>query len=193
MQFQSKNINRVRVITICNIEILLQVVFRIWFCIPALHWAGNNILARVESIQSGINLQQINTGDNFLTRLWPIIILQFMKEYIDNSNLDLNYIYLQILSVIVLISQTGNGSAFTHKNKGGKNLQLTSELLEIVYIECNVYIRKWYTLLYHVIKNNRKTLLGGNVGLRDNGSLTTGTIIHVFHAGTECTVMYILY
>ena len=193
MKLQSNNLNKVRGVTICYIEILLQVVCRIWFCIPALHSAGNNICTRVESIQSGINVQQINTGDNLLTRLWPIIILQLMREYIDDSNLDLNYIDLHIFRVIELISQTGNGTAFTHKNKGGKKLQLTSELLDNVYIECNVYIRKWYTLLYHVIKNNRKTLFGGDVGLRDNGSLTTGTIIHVFRAGTECTVIYRLY
>ena len=41
----------------CYIEILLQIVFQIWFCILALHWAGNNIHARVNLIQLGINLQ----------------------------------------------------------------------------------------------------------------------------------------
>ena len=50
-----------RVLTLCVIEIILQVVFRIWFCIPALHWAGNDICAQVDSIQSGTNWQYINT------------------------------------------------------------------------------------------------------------------------------------
>ena len=41
--------------------IILQVVVRIWLCIPSMHWAGNNIHERVDSIQSGINLQYITT------------------------------------------------------------------------------------------------------------------------------------
>ena len=57
MRLQSKNINKVRVITLCYIEILCKVVFRIWFCIPDLHWAVNNIYAWVDYIQWGINLQ----------------------------------------------------------------------------------------------------------------------------------------
>ena len=59
MRFQLKNINKVRVINLYYIEIILQVVFRICFCIPAPHWAGNNIYARINSIQAGINLQYI--------------------------------------------------------------------------------------------------------------------------------------
>ena len=59
MQLQSKNLNKVRVITLCYIEILLEVLFRIQFCIPALNLAGDNIFAWVNSIQSVINLQQI--------------------------------------------------------------------------------------------------------------------------------------
>ena len=55
--FQTKNLNKVRVITICYIEILLQVVSLIWFYIPALHWGKNNICARVGLFQPGINLQ----------------------------------------------------------------------------------------------------------------------------------------
>ena len=51
MQFQSNNLNKVRVLTLYYIEILLQVVFRIWFCIPALHCTGNIICARVDFIQ----------------------------------------------------------------------------------------------------------------------------------------------
>ena len=52
MQLQSKNINKVRVVTLCYIEILLQIVFRVWFVYLTLHWAVNNIHARVNSIQS---------------------------------------------------------------------------------------------------------------------------------------------
>ena len=55
MRLQPKNLNKVRVVTLCYIEIFLQVVFQICFCIPALHWAVNNIRDRVDSIQSGIN------------------------------------------------------------------------------------------------------------------------------------------
>ena len=57
MKLQSNNLNKVRVINICYIEIILQVVFRIWFCIPDLHWELNNICAWVDLIQLGINLQ----------------------------------------------------------------------------------------------------------------------------------------
>ena len=52
-----------RVATLCYIEIILQLVFRIWFCIPALHWLGNNIHSHVNFIQLGINLQYITTRD----------------------------------------------------------------------------------------------------------------------------------
>ena len=52
-----KEYEKMRVITPCYIEILLQLVLRSWFCIPALHWAGNNIRAWFHLIQSGINLQ----------------------------------------------------------------------------------------------------------------------------------------
>ena len=61
MQLQSNNLNKVRVLTLCYIEIFLQVVLQIWLCIPALHWAGINICARVDLIQSGINLQYTPT------------------------------------------------------------------------------------------------------------------------------------
>ena len=45
IRLQSKNLNKVRVINLCYIEIILQVVFRILFYIPTIHWAGNNIRA----------------------------------------------------------------------------------------------------------------------------------------------------
>ena len=51
-----KNLNKVRVITICYIEILFQVVFIIWFLYTALYWAGNNIHSWVDLIQLRINL-----------------------------------------------------------------------------------------------------------------------------------------
>ena len=59
MNLQSNYLNTVRLINLFYIEIILQVVFIIWLYIPALHWAGNNIGAWVDSIQSGINLQYI--------------------------------------------------------------------------------------------------------------------------------------
>ena len=61
MLLQSYNQNKVRVITLCYIEILLEVVFRIWFLYPALYWAGNNIHDRVDLIKLGINLHYIPT------------------------------------------------------------------------------------------------------------------------------------
>ena len=65
MWLKSNNLNKARLITLCYIEILLQVVFMIWFLYPALYKPGNNIHARVDLIQSGINLQYIpkNYGD----------------------------------------------------------------------------------------------------------------------------------
>ena len=62
MRLQPTNLNKVRVINICYIENLFQVVFRIFFCIPAQHWAQNNICAQVYKIQSGINLHYIPTS-----------------------------------------------------------------------------------------------------------------------------------
>ena len=61
MWLKSKNLNEVRLINLCYNEIRLQVVFRIWFYIPALHWAGNVFCDWVDYIQSGINLQYIPT------------------------------------------------------------------------------------------------------------------------------------
>ena len=64
MHFQSNNLNKVRLFALllyAILEILLQVVFRILFFITVLYWSGNNILARVDFIQSGINLQYITT------------------------------------------------------------------------------------------------------------------------------------
>ena len=52
MWLQSNNINKVREVTVLYIELILQVVFRIWFLYPALYWAGDNIHARVDSLQS---------------------------------------------------------------------------------------------------------------------------------------------
>ena len=52
-------------------EILLQLVFPIWFYIPVMYWAGNNILARVNSIQSGINLKCIPKTYSLLSK-WAI-------------------------------------------------------------------------------------------------------------------------
>ena len=49
-------------VNLCYIKILIQILFQIWFCIPALHWAGNNIYAQLDLIQSGINLQYITKG-----------------------------------------------------------------------------------------------------------------------------------
>ena len=40
-----------RVVTLCYIGILFQVVSRIWFLCPALYRTGNNVLAWVDSIQ----------------------------------------------------------------------------------------------------------------------------------------------
>ena len=40
MQLQSKNLNKSEGVTLYYLEILLQGVFRIWFCIPALGLAG---------------------------------------------------------------------------------------------------------------------------------------------------------
>ena len=57
MWLQPKNLNKLRVITIFYIEIILQVLFRVWLFIPALNWAGNNIRAQVDLIQLGIKLQ----------------------------------------------------------------------------------------------------------------------------------------
>ena len=37
---------------LCYIEIIFQVVFRIWFLYPELYWEGNNIHAWVDSIKS---------------------------------------------------------------------------------------------------------------------------------------------
>ena len=65
MLLQSKNLNKMRVITLCYIEILLQVAFQILFCIPSLHWAVNIICAWVDLIQSGIDLQYIPTPPLF--------------------------------------------------------------------------------------------------------------------------------
>ena len=48
-----------RVVNILYIEIIIQVVFRIWFFITDLHWEGDNILAWVDFIQLRINLQYI--------------------------------------------------------------------------------------------------------------------------------------
>ena len=59
-QLQSKNLNKVRYFALllyAIFEILLQVLFRIWFYIPILYWENNNILARFDLIQLGINLQ----------------------------------------------------------------------------------------------------------------------------------------
>ena len=59
-QLQSKNLNKVRYFALllyAIFEILLQVLFRIWFYIPILYWEKNNILARFDLIQLGINLQ----------------------------------------------------------------------------------------------------------------------------------------
>ena len=54
----NNNLNKVRLITIWYIEILFKVVFIIRLCIPDLHWVGNHICARVDKIQSGINLHR---------------------------------------------------------------------------------------------------------------------------------------
>ena len=40
MRLQSKNLNKVRMITLCYIEILLQVVFLIWFLYPCYALGG---------------------------------------------------------------------------------------------------------------------------------------------------------
>ena len=82
MRLQSKNINKLGVITPCYIVILLQVVFRIWLCIPDMHWAGNNICAWVDSIQSGINLKYIPIPSPLQSKL---IIITYKKK--QNINL----------------------------------------------------------------------------------------------------------
>ena len=43
------------------IEIILQIVCRIWILCLTLYWAGNNIIDQVDLIQSRINLQYIRT------------------------------------------------------------------------------------------------------------------------------------
>ena len=48
-------------ITLCYIEILYQLVFQIWFCVPYLHWGGGNFHARGNFVKLGINLQWILT------------------------------------------------------------------------------------------------------------------------------------
>ena len=78
MWSQKKNLNTLRVITLCHIEILIQVVFLIWFCIPALHWTENNICFRVDLIQSGINLQY-NPTPLSLWSMWTITTYKKQK------------------------------------------------------------------------------------------------------------------
>ena len=51
MWLQSKNLNKVGVITLWYIEVLLEIVLLIWFLYPSLHWSGGNIHARVYLIQ----------------------------------------------------------------------------------------------------------------------------------------------
>ena len=74
MRLQPKNLNKVRVINLCYIKILLQVVFQIWFLYPALYWLGNNTHARVDSIQSCLGWFD-STGNQFTvdyySNYWP--------------------------------------------------------------------------------------------------------------------------
>ena len=51
MWLQSNNINKVREVTVLYIELILQVVFRIWFLYPALYWEVNKIHDLVNKIQ----------------------------------------------------------------------------------------------------------------------------------------------
>ena len=51
-EVEIKESNKLRVITLCYIEILIQVVFWIWFLYPALYWEGNNIHAKFDLIKS---------------------------------------------------------------------------------------------------------------------------------------------
>ena len=66
-------------ITICYLEILLQVLFRIFF-IPIIYWEGNNILARFDSIQSGMNLQYTPTGLNMRNQHFIYFFMERSKR-----------------------------------------------------------------------------------------------------------------
>ena len=63
MQLQSKNLNKVRAFTLCYLEILLQGVFRIWFCIPALGLAGKYLCSgRFDSIGNQLTVDSYTMG-----------------------------------------------------------------------------------------------------------------------------------
>ena len=68
-------------INLFYIEILLQVVFQIWFFYPAMYWAVNNIHALVDLIQLGINLHYIPTPPPLRSK-W-IITTYKNKKYIN--------------------------------------------------------------------------------------------------------------
>ena len=79
MWLQSNSLNKVRVITLYHIEIIIQLVFQIWFLCTALYWAGNNIHAWVVLIIFLINLQWIPTP----YPLWvKCTITTYEKKYI---------------------------------------------------------------------------------------------------------------
>ena len=68
MQLQLKNLNKVRLVAwllYAIFELILQVLFQIWFLYPSVYWAVNNILARFDFVQSGINFKYITTPSLF--------------------------------------------------------------------------------------------------------------------------------
>ena len=100
MQLQSKNLNKVRVVTICYIEILLQLVFIIWFLYPALYRERNNIYAQVDSIQYYLGwfdsiVNQLTVGSYTLTEIRNRNKIYYTTHQL--TRLDNIYSYLMII------------------------------------------------------------------------------------------------
>ena len=107
MQLQSKNLNKVRAFTLCYLEILLQGVFRIWFCIPALGLAGKYLCSgRFDSIGNQLTVDSYTVStptyshqaSAFTSQLSPSIRCSHRRHHTRTSNL--NMMFDQLASAI---------------------------------------------------------------------------------------------
>ena len=132
--------------------------------------------ARMELVpfENTIKVQSI------MNRLHSVTLSSLISEDSDSMNLNLNYIDLQLLRVIAPSQQQGTHTAYVYHSRGGRNKQNS----EVKY--SRLFLFKCFSeqengkLCYMMeTKMANQNLWNHNVELRDNGSITVGSIVRV--------------
>jgi hypothetical protein len=119
-------------------------------------------------------------GSALMNRLTPISLSTLMSEHMEHMSLDLNFIELQLMRIIVPNRANGTHSAYVYANRNRNRNQANQVHYSRLFLFRVVNEREANKLCYVMEARNANTCLWErNVELRDNGTITIGTIVRV--------------